>query len=148
MFTEVTGENWGIFTRIRLSAIPTWVNCCFSICHSSWMTCSPKNSMKTSAPLSQSEQLYMTQARPEVLGITGIRYLEPFSYRYMLFFCHSSGIKDLVFPWFWVFSSWTWIKRLFFSRSGSSCRVVFYNFEVFWYLMGRKSGILVSHYPP
>ena len=61
------------------------------------MTCSPKNSMKTSAPLSQSEQLYMTQARPGVLGITGIRYLEPFSYRYMLFFVTVRGLSILFF---------------------------------------------------
>jgi len=34
----------------------------------------------------------------------------------------------------------------FFRRCGSSRRVVFYNFEVFWYLMAKKLGILVSHY--
>ena len=32
-------------------------------------------------------------------------------------------------------------KRLFSQGS-------VYNFEVFWYLMGKKSGILVSHYLP
>ena len=82
------------------------------------------------------------------LGITGIPGIwSPFHTGICYFFGHNSGIKYLVFPWFWVFSSWTWIKRLFFSQSGSSCRVVFYNFEVFWYLMGKKSGILVSHCP-
>ena len=61
------------------------------------MTCSPKNSMKASAPLSQSEQLFMTQARSGVLGITGIRYLEPFSYRYMVFFLIIRGLRILFF---------------------------------------------------
>ena len=33
-------------------------------------------------------------------------------------------------------------------RSGSSRGDVFYNFEVFWYLMGKKSGILELPPPP
>ena len=52
------------------------------------------------------------------------------------FFSHNSGIKYIVFPGFLVYRH----ELISFSRCGSSRKVVFYNFEVFWYLYGGKIG--------
>lgn len=59
----------------------------------------------------------------------------------MVFFLSQFGYELSFFVDF-RYSVYRQIKFLFFSRGGSSYRVVFYNFEVFWSLMTKKIGYI------
>ena len=69
--------------------------------------------------------------------VLGIRYLEPFWYRYMVFFLSQFGYIILCFSWT-LDIQFIDIKSLFFIRSSSSRREFFYNLIYFGILLGKN----------